>query len=216
MCTRRNSVPFTLSTVVDIALDTLIGNSRSTKHSLGKGQTILLVITLFPYSPPTVLKSGNLFISRWFEPNYPLWKPYLLKDIELLERIRRKATKFILSDYSLDYRTRLIKISILPLMYVYEIADILFFIKSLKQPSDKFNILDHVSFTTVTTRSAGIKLYPKTASTNYIMNTYFYRLPRLWNSLPIIDLSQSVNAIKSKLKTFLWNHFLGNFDNSSL
>ena len=66
----------------------------------------------------------------------PLWKPYLLKDIELLERIQRRATKFILSDYSSDYRTRLIKIGILPLMYVYEIADILFFIKSLKQPSD--------------------------------------------------------------------------------
>jgi len=89
-----------------------------------------------------------------------------------------------------------------------------FFRKSLKQPSDKFNILDHVTFTTGTTRSAGIKLYPKTASTNYIMNAYFYRLPCLWNSLPIIDLSQPVNVIKSKLKTFLWNDFLENFDNS--
>jgi len=130
----------------------------------------------------------------------PLWKPYLLKDIELLQGVQWQATKFILSDYSLDYRTRLIKIGILPLLYVYEIADILFFIKSLKQPSDKFNILDHVTFTTGTTRSAGVKLYPKTASTNYIMNTYFYRLPCLWNSLPIIDLSQPVNVTKSKLK----------------
>ena len=58
-------------------------------------------------------------------------------------------------------------------MYVYEFADIIFFIKSLKQPSDKFNIPDHVAFITGTIRSAGIKLYPKTASTNYIMNTYF-------------------------------------------
>jgi len=90
-------------------------------------------------------------------------------------------------------------------MYVYEIADILFYIKSLKQPSDKFNVLNHVDFTT---RSSGIKLYPRIASTNYIMNSYFYRLPRLWSSLPIIDLSQSLDVIKSKLKNFLWNHFL--------
>jgi len=131
----------------------------------------------------------------------PLWKPYLLKDIESLERVQWRATKFIFSDYSSDYRTRL------PLMYVYEIADILFFIKSLKQPSDKFNVLNHVDFTTGTTRSSGIKLYPKTASTNYIMNSYFYHLPRLWNSLPIIDLSQSLDVIKSKLKKFRWNHF---------
>ena len=41
----------------------------------------------------------------------------------------------------------------------------------------------------------------------------FYRLPHIWNSLHIINLSQPVNVIKSKLKTFLWNHFLGNFDN---
>jgi len=44
----------------------------------------------------------------------PLWKPYLLKDIESLERVQWRATKFILSDYSSDYRTRLIKIGILP------------------------------------------------------------------------------------------------------
>jgi len=48
VCTRRNSVPFTPCTVVEIALDTLMGNSRSTKHFLEKGQTVLLVITLFP------------------------------------------------------------------------------------------------------------------------------------------------------------------------
>jgi len=62
------------------------------------------------------------------------------------------------------------------LMYAYEIADILFFIKSLKQPSDKFNVLNYIDFTTGTTRSAGIKFYPKTASTNYILNSYFYHL----------------------------------------
>ena len=107
----------------------------------------------------------------------PLWKPYLLQDIELLEGVQRRATKFILSDCSLDYRTRLIKIGILPLMYQsMKLLTFYFFIKSLKQSSDKFNILDHVSFTTGTTRSAGIKLYPKIASTNYIMNTYFYCL----------------------------------------
>ena len=35
-------------------------------------------------------------------------------------------TKFILSDYISDYKTRLKKLSILPLMYTYEIADIMF------------------------------------------------------------------------------------------
>ena len=104
---------------------------------------------------------------------------------------------------------------ILPLMYIYEIADILFFIKSIKYPSDKFDILNYVNFTTGSTRSAGTKLYPKTARTNVIMNSYFYRLSRLWNSLPIIDLSESLESMKIKLKKFLRNHFLANFDKTT-
>ena len=51
-----------------------------------------------------------------------------VKDIELLERVQQRATKFILSNYHSDYKTRLTQIGILPLMYIYEIADILFFI----------------------------------------------------------------------------------------
>ena len=32
-----------------------------------------------------------------------IWHPYLLKDIQTLENIQRRATKFILSDFSSDY-----------------------------------------------------------------------------------------------------------------
>ena len=114
----------------------------------------------------------------------------------------------------LECLTRLTQLGMLPLMYIYEISDILFFFKSLKTPTDKFNILNHVSFNTGSTRSSGIKLHHKTAHTNAAMNSYFFRLPRLWDSLPIIDHTQSLIVIKQKLKKFLWNHFLANFDNS--
>ena len=138
----------------------------------------------------------------------------LVRSILLVRVILHERTcKFILSDYTSDYRTRLIQLGMLPLMYIYEISDILFFIKSLKTPTDKFNILNYVSFNTGSTRSSGIKLHHKTTHTNAAMN-YFFRLPRLWNSLPIIDHTQSLTVIKQKLKKILWNHFLANFDNS--
>ena len=112
-----------------------------------------------------------------------LWRPYLLKDIELIEKVQRRATKFIHSDYTSDYRTRLTQLGMLPLMYIYDISDILFFIKSLKTPTDKFNILNYVSFNTGSTRSSGIKLHHKTAHTNAATNSYFFTyLARLWNS----------------------------------
>ena len=74
------------------------------------------------------------------------------------------------------------------------------YINSVKSPSDKFNILltvidyMYVEFTSGTTRSAGLKLKHKS------MNSYFYRIPRLWNSIPVINPSHPLTIIKSKLK----------------
>ena len=44
-----------------------------------------------------------------------LWNPYLTKDTITLEKIQRKATKFIIKDYDTDYQTRLPKLDLLPL-----------------------------------------------------------------------------------------------------
>ena len=46
----------------------------------------------------------------------------------------------------MDYRDRLISLKMIPLMMEYEIADIMFFTKSLKDPSHRFNIEDYISF----------------------------------------------------------------------
>ena len=68
-------------------------------------------------------KSLYIILVRW-KLLYcsPLWRPYLLKDIESLEKIQQRAIKFILSDYHSGYRSRLIQCGILPLMYIYEIV----------------------------------------------------------------------------------------------
>ena len=50
-----------------------------------------------------------------------LWRPYLLKDIITLERIQCCATKFILNDYQSSYRFCLVKLHLLPLMYLFEL-----------------------------------------------------------------------------------------------
>ena len=132
-----------------------------------------------------------------------------------IEKVQKRATKYILSDYNSDYKLRLTRLKLFPLMYIYDLTDIIFFIKLLKSPSDKFNILDYVEFTSGHTRSAGVKLKHKIASTNNVMNSYFYRLPRLWNSIPIVDLSHSLPTIKYKLKNYFWNHFIKNFDSNN-
>jgi len=64
-----------------------------------------------------------------------LWRPHLLKDICILERVQRRATKYILNDYSSSYKSRLVKLDLLPLMYQYELSDLLFSLNLTKIPT---------------------------------------------------------------------------------
>ena len=82
----------------------------------------------------------------------PVWHPQYLVDIRSLETVQRRASKFIISNSAMDYRDRLISLEMLPLMMEYEIADIMFLIKSLKNPSSHFNILDFITFNISNTR----------------------------------------------------------------
>jgi len=134
-----------------------------------------------------------------------------MKDITLLGHVQWRATKFILNDYSSSYKFHLAKLGMLPLMYAYKIPDIILFIKSLKFPNNSFNILG-----TNYIRLSRSKLYHKLSPTiDLITNTYFYRLPRSWNSLSVIDTSLPIQVIKNQLKTYFWNHFVDNFDTNN-
>ena len=146
----------------------------------------------------------------------PIWRPFLIKDIKFIEQIQRRATKFILNDFHSVYYNRLIKLQILPLMYMFELYDAMFFIKSLKASSSCFCIKDFVSFAHCNTRSSTTgKLQHIYSCNNYTKNFYFNRLPQIWNSLPPIDLSLSIPVIKTMLYKFLWNHFLLNFQSNN-
>ena len=59
-----------------------------------------------------------------------VWRPYLLRDIDKIERVQRRATKYILNDFTSDYKSRLITLGILPLMYVFELNDLMLCQKS--------------------------------------------------------------------------------------
>ena len=85
----------------------------------------------------SLVKSQLLYCSQ-------LWRPQLLKDIFILERIQCRATKYILNDYQLPYKERLEWLHLLPLMYTYELNDLILFIKSLKAPTDHFDIRNHI------------------------------------------------------------------------
>ena len=83
-----------------------------------------------------------------------IWKPHLIKHIQQLERVQRRATKYILNDYSTDYKSRLINLHMLPLMYILDVNDVMFFLKNLHNPHNGFDINNFIKFATGHTRLA--------------------------------------------------------------
>ena len=133
-----------------------------------------------------------------------LWRPHLTKDILLIERVQRRATKYILGDFNSDYKTRLLKLRLLPLMMEFEISDVLFFVRSYQYPTNSFDITDYVEFLSSNTRASRIfKLRHLRSSNSSKYHSYFSRLPRLWNSLPPIDPSSPIAGIKTQLRNIL-------------
>ena len=139
-----------------------------------------------------------------------IWRPHLIKDILKLEQIQRRATKYILNDSHSSYKCRLQSLKILPLMMQFELYDILFFIRCLKEPgeSNSFSIQSYINFSNSNTRSTTHhKLNHSLSKSHTSGHFYFHRLPRLWNSLPPLDLELSLPTLKKILWKFFWSQF---------
>ena len=128
-----------------------------------------------------------------------IWRPFLHKDILFIEKIQRRATKYILNGYTSSYKMRLIQLKLLPLMYLFDFNDLIFFVKSYKFPSYYFDINNYITFSHSSTRSSSYnKLIPLKSTCNLDRHFYFCRLPHLWNVLPYINLNYSFNKIKDQ------------------
>ena len=187
------------------------------KNIISKGHIVLgLIRRTFRAAIPTPAKKSQYptLVMSHFSYCSVLWRPSLLQDIKRLESVQRCTTKYIVNDYSCDYKTRLEKLNILPLMmYMYlELNDIIFYLKSRTSLCPSFDITKFISPIVSNTRSNADKLKhvynPSTSSKHF----YFHQLPRLWNALPVIDTYQPLNMIKRKLKFFLSSHFINNFN----
>ena len=144
-----------------------------------------------------------------------IWRPQNLKEIILLERVQRRATKWILSDFHSDYKSRLKNLNILPLMMTLELNDLSFFLKSFHSPTPNFNIMDFVTFRTGPSRSSSLrKMHIPFNPSNRSRHFYFSRLPRIWNSLPTLDPSSSVSSNFLLIKSTFMDKFTSTFDPS--
>ena len=117
-----------------------------------------------------------------------IWHPNK-EDIKLFEGVQRQATKYILNDYTSDYKTRLSKCKLLPFCFYREINDLCFFYKC-QHKFTNFNVDDIVSFYAPEfprTRRSRQGLLLNTPVFNTVAAEHFYssRIVKLWNDLPL-------------------------------
>ena len=145
-----------------------------------------------------------------------VWRPSLIKDIVLLEKIPRRATKNILNHTSATYKDRLKSLKLLPLMYQFKLNDILLYISYLKDSNSNLPILNELSFSSAQTRSSTFSKLPhKPVNSSVHSISFVSRFPCLWNALAVINTSSPLPSIKQKLITHFWTHFDSHFDPST-
>ena len=110
--------------------------SKHVQHILSKAYNQLYFIkrTFNASSTPTMVKK-KLYLSLILPTiTYAsqVWRPSHIKDIMAMELLQCRATKYILYQSGLDYKARLSKLNLLPLMYRLELY-IMFFVSSWKQ-----------------------------------------------------------------------------------
>ena len=137
-----------------------------------------------------------------------MWPPYTTRNIDKLEHIQRRGTKFILGKRNFTYDERLKCLNLLSLekrrylfdvtflykaLYGYLNVDVSLFLNFYSQ-DDPYR-LRHVD-------DYSLKMnFVRTTNFKY---TYFNIIVEMWNSIPLdIRLSPSLAVFKSGMKKFL-------------
>ena len=152
------------------------------------------------------LRVGQFYACR--DSRSVVWSPYTSRNIDKLERIQRRGTKFILGQNDISYEDRLKCLNMLSLEKRRYLFDVVFLYKVLngylnieltpllnfysKADPYKFRHVDDYS------------LKRNYARTTKFKNSYFNRIVEMWNSLPLeIRLAPNLEVFKSKLKKFI-------------
>ena len=129
-----------------------------------------------------------------------VWSPFTKRNVNKLERIQRRATRFILKSNE-PYDVRLHKLNLLTLEQRRFVDDVTFLFKTLNghldvdfsQFLDFYSQKDRYLLRHFNTKS----LKKKYARTNVLKNSYFYRIVDEWNSLPL-EVRSACNVDKFK------------------
>ena len=138
-----------------------------------------------------------------FEYCIQAWRPHLVKDIEMLEKVQRRATRMMVGNRDMTYERRLKYVGLTTLETRRERADLLEVYKILNG-LEGVNEKDFFIRDNRKSRGHAFKLFKKRVRLDIAKYSFSNRICNAWNSLPnaIVD-SPSVNAFKNGLDNYL-------------
>ena len=129
------------------------------------------------------------------------WSPYYIKDIAVLERVQRRATKLIPSIRNLPYNIRLHRLKLHSLELRRIRGQMIEVFKILKGFDEVENVILR-NYNSVT-RNNGYKLRGIGFTTDIAKNFFANRVVNAWNVLPAsVVSSDSINQFKNRLDKY--------------
>ena len=133
----------------------------------------------------------------------PAWRPHLKKDLEVLEKVQRRATKLMGECSGLEYPARLKECRLTTLETRFLRADLIEVFKILKG-LENLNTDQFFELNPRTSRGHTYKLYKEHARLDIRKFNFSNRVINSWNSLPLnVVEADSVNTFKGRLDLFL-------------
>nr|VZI30179.1 unnamed protein product [Spirometra erinaceieuropaei] len=146
-------------------------------------------------------KVFRTFVRPQLEFAIQAWRPWTAKDLSILERVQRRATKLVAGQGSLPYATRLANLHLFPLSYRQLRGDLIQVFRIIRGqdcslvPGDFFELA-----TTTNLRGHPFKLRVTGARLDTRKLFFSNRVVEAWNALPVdVVTSASVEVFKRKL-----------------
>ena len=189
-------------------------------HAVNKANQILgLIRRSFTYLDTALTKQlYTSMVQPHLEYGNVVWHPYLKKDVDLLERVQRRAILVpVLS--KLSYEERLKEMDLPSLVYRRirgDSIDIYKYLHGMYRTNAESLLPLAKSTSGVATRGHSLKLEKRHCRTQLRANTLGYRMVNFWNSLPAEVVQQSqltpsrdivTNAVLQSSTAWMWMKF---------
>ena len=134
------------------------------------------------------------------EYNPQVWNPYMVKDIAVLEKVQRRATKLVPELHDMPYEHRLKSLGLYSLQHRRQRGDMITVFKILNAmvdtDKDKY-CPPYIS--SQTTRSHNLKIKGKTSRTEVRRNFFTQRIVSPWNTLNSVTVeSPTLDCFKAR------------------